>query len=176
MMTGFTHSGTTDDWQGPRVQSCRSQWGCGAITTHVVLNHLCIFSCLSEAGIRSLSNLDLSHYASDTVFVGSGDESKCIHYYSRFSVHRQTVLLHNIEGLAEKKKKKKRSVVAHVTTIRNNLAVLFPRTDSRGTLVLFSLVFVVHFTRLGLSVHQRYRPLGEETDLACRGMSCGHEH
>jgi F0F1-type ATP synthase membrane subunit c/vacuolar-type H+-ATPase subunit K len=45
MMAGFTHSGTTHDWQGPRVQGCRSQWGCGAITTHVVLSHLCMFSC-----------------------------------------------------------------------------------------------------------------------------------
>jgi hypothetical protein len=48
--------------------------------------------------------LDLSYHASDTVFVGSGDESKCIHYYSRFSVHLQTVLLHNTEeGFAEKR-------------------------------------------------------------------------
>ena len=41
-------------------------------------------------------------------------------YCSRFSVHRQTVLLHNIEGFAEEKT----PAVTHVTTIRNNLAVL----------------------------------------------------
>ena len=45
MMAGFTHSGATHDWQGPRVQSGRSQWGYGTITTHVVLNHFCVFSC-----------------------------------------------------------------------------------------------------------------------------------
>jgi hypothetical protein len=56
MVVGFTHSGTAHDWQGPRVQSCRSQWGCGAITTHVVLNqrHVFLLRLVSEGRTRSL--------------------------------------------------------------------------------------------------------------------------
>jgi hypothetical protein len=61
----FAHSGTAHDWQGPGVQSCCSQWGCGAATTHVALK-LRMFGCPFSIG-KGVHVVFTSHHSSDTV-------------------------------------------------------------------------------------------------------------